>query len=52
MPNDLESPKFAQLYFYDTDHELCNRLAHMELNPDVLSVLQLLLETIIFTLPR
>ena len=27
-PNDGESPKFAQIYFYDSDNEVKNRLKH------------------------
>ena len=34
-------PRFAQLYFYDTDHELQNRLCHVSsLNMDILHALQ------------
>ena len=35
------SPKFAQLYFVDTSHELENRLSHMNnLKTDILEALQ------------
>ena len=34
-------PKFAQIYFYDSDHELSNRLHHVEnLNEDIIAKLQ------------
>ena len=40
-PNDGERPKFAQMYIYDTDHELDNRLrVFPDLNPHTLSRLQ------------
>ena len=28
LPNQCEEPKFAQIYFHDTDHEVSNRLQH------------------------
>ena len=43
MPGGVadQAPRFAQLYFYDTDHELQNRLHHVpELDVDVLRTLQ------------
>jgi hypothetical protein len=30
LPQPGEQPGFAQLYFYDTDHEVDNRLHHMD----------------------
>ena len=37
LPED-GPPKFAQIYFYDSDHELSNRLNHVEnLNEDILA---------------
>ena len=41
MPGEVadQAPRFAQLYFYDTDHELQNRLHHVpELDMDVLKL--------------
>jgi hypothetical protein len=28
LPNDGNPPKFAQLYIYDTQHEINNRISH------------------------
>ncbi len=40
-PNEGEIPKFAQLYFHDSDNEVANRLHHNpHLNEDILSKLQ------------
>ncbi len=40
-PNDGETPKFAQIYFHDTDHEAENRLKHNpHLNLDIVGSLQ------------
>ena len=30
LPGDGDTPKFAQLYFYDTDNEVDNRLNHVQ----------------------
>ena len=43
MPNDEHGrvPRFAQLYFFDTDHELDNRLHHVSnVDKNVLEMLQ------------
>ena len=40
-PNEGESPKFAQIYFYDSNNEIENRLHHNpHLKEDILSKLQ------------
>lgn len=41
VPNYGDSPKFAQIYFYDTDHELDNRYHNMtHLDRNLLGELQ------------
>lgn len=41
LPRTGEPPKFAQIYFHDTEHELQNRLHHnSHLHPDILTALQ------------
>jgi hypothetical protein len=41
LPQDSAAPKFAQIYFYDTDNELQNRLQHVRnLDPNILTSLQ------------
>ena len=44
-PND-QKPKFAQLYFYDQENEVNNRLEHQKkkLKPEILQVLQKMLK--------
>jgi hypothetical protein len=44
IPNDGEPPKFAQLYIYDTQNEVANRLSHFRFN-----FIQLIYLTYIFT---
>ena len=46
-PENGQTPKFAQLYFYDTDNEIQNRLQHNpHLKPDVLEKLQKCLKSV------
>lgn len=41
LPNENEMPKFAQLYFHDTENELENRIRIMDgLNEDVVETIQ------------
>ena len=41
LPSQNKAPQFAQIYFYDTDHEVENRLRHNQhLSADVLQTLQ------------
>lgn len=41
LPNASEQPKFAQIYFHNTDHEVANRLTHnSHLSADVVHTLQ------------
>ena len=41
LPAENQAPKFAQLFFYDSDNELANRLSHhSDLDPDILGQLQ------------
>jgi hypothetical protein len=42
LPEPGQSPKFLQLYIYDTDHELQNRMnaTPAELNPEIMARLQ------------
>lgn len=41
LPTASEEPKFAQIYFHDTDHEVANRLRHnSHLSADVVLTLQ------------
>ena len=43
MPSEVadQNPQFAQLYFYDTEHELKNRLHHIShLDVEILGTLQ------------
>ena len=47
LPCEGDVPKFAQLYFPDTDHELQNRLLHMDgLDEQFLEILQYTLRSI------
>ena len=44
LPADNQTPKFAQLFFYDSDNELANRLSnHSDLDADILGQLQRML---------
>ena len=44
LPNDQCAPKFAQIYFYDTDHELENRMnLFPSLDKDTLNELQIMM---------
>ena len=48
-PPPGERPKFASIYFYDSDHEIEHRQAHMSrtpLQPEILATLQSLLKEI------
>ena len=46
-PNDNEKPKFAQMYFYDTENETQNRLNQVkELKPEVIERLQTILHQV------
>jgi hypothetical protein len=46
LPPDNETPKFAQLFFYDSDNELSNRLSHLSnLNENILAELQAMLHS-------
>ena len=41
LPSSPEvSPKFAQLYFHDSSHELQNKFHHAQLRPETLQILQ------------
>lgn len=41
LPAENQAPKFAQLFFYDSDNELDNRLSHLsDIDPDILGQLQ------------
>ena len=41
LPAEKQTPKFAQLFFYDSDNELNNRLSHLNnIDSDILSQLQ------------
>lgn len=47
LPEDDQPPQFAQLYVYDTDNELANRLrVFPNLNPETLAALQEMLHTV------
>ena len=47
LPTDTKPPAFAQMYFYDTDNELNNRLNHVsDLDKHTLSNLQNMLHDI------
>ena len=47
LPDANQIPKFAQLYFHDTDHETNNRMRHNQhLIPDYLQTLQECLHSI------
>ena len=44
FPNNDEIPKYAQMYIYDTEHEINNRTKHFkDLNKNILSNLQSLM---------
>ena len=40
LPELGQSPKFAQIYFHDTDQEIQNRLAQSDLDPEIIEILQ------------
>jgi len=47
LPSEGQKPKFAQLYIYDTENEVSNRVSHFRysyLTPSVLSVSYVLLQ--------